>query len=67
MENWLLTIKEKEKYIRDLGQRKREKESQQLKDAHYDFGKALNPPIFYCDSFDYGSGVKTKCTKYYIK
>tara|TARA_A100000172_G_scaffold80931_2_gene71957 strand:+ start:19 stop:849 length:831 start_codon:yes stop_codon:yes gene_type:complete len=29
-----------------------------------DFGEALNPPTVYCDSFDYGSGISTKCTKY---
>ena len=59
-----LTIKEKEKYARELGQRKRERESQQLKEALDDFGKAINPPTVYCDSFDNGYGFSTTCKQY---
>ena len=59
-----MTIKEKEKYARDLGQRKRERESQQLKEALDDFGKAINPPTVYCNSFDNGYGYSTTCKQY---
>jgi len=59
-----MTDKEHEAYWRTAKQRKREKDSQALKEALDGFGKAINPPTVYCDSFDYGSGISTKCTKY---
>ena len=59
-----MTAKEYEAYARAFNQRKNERERQQLKEALNDFGKAINPPTVYCDSFDYGSGISTTCKQY---
>ena len=59
-----MTDKEHEAYWRTAKQRKREKESQALKEAFNDLGNAINPPTVYCDSFDNGYGYSTTCKQY---
>ena len=59
-----MTDKEHESYWRAAKRRKREKDSQLLKEALNDFGKAINPPTVYCNSFDTGYGYNTTCKQY---
>ncbi len=59
-----MTEKEHEAYWRTAKQRKREKDSQALKEGLEDLGNAINPPTVYCDSFDYGTGISTTCQQY---
>lgn len=59
-----MTDKEHEAYWRTAKRRKREKDSQLLKEAFNDLGNAINPPNVYCNSFDNGYGYSTTCKQY---